>query len=123
MEPPRRSPLSEIRDRERRLRIQRCLRDGQSLLDREDDEVATRQAEWDNRRRHPLRWVLHIGVLLAGVAALSSAITDGSLESAALPALVAVSLVVGLAAEWRARRRARRWLGRQRIFRDPSPLG
>jgi hypothetical protein len=121
---PRRSPLSEIHDRERKRRILRCLRDGRSLLDPEDDELATRQAEWDSRRRNPWRWVLHGAVLVAGVVALGSAIADdGSLGSAAVPGLVAVALALGLFEEWRTRRRARRWLGRQGIFRDPSPLG
>jgi len=124
VEPPRRSPLSEIHDRERKRRIRRCLRDGQSLLDPEDSELATRQAEWDSRRRHPLRWVLHGVVLVAGVVALSSAIDrDGSLQSAAVPGLVAVSLAFGLFEEWRMRRCARRWLGRQGTYGEPSPFG
>jgi hypothetical protein len=123
VEPPRRSPLSEIHDRERRRRIRRCIRDGQSLLDPEDDALATRQAEWDLRRRNPLRWVLHVSVLVVGVVALGSAISgDGSLESAALPGFVAVSLALGLFEEWRVRRRARRWLGRPGIYRDPPSL-
>src|SRR5207253_4908577 len=97
VEQPRRSPLSEIHDRERKRRIRRCLRDGQSLLDPEDDELATRQAEWDSRRRNPLRWVLHGAVLVAGAVAVSSVIAgDGSLPSAAVPGLVAVSLGLGL---------------------------
>ncbi len=124
VEPPNRSPLSEIHDRERKRRIRRCLRDGQSLLDPEDSELANRQAEWDSRRRSPLPWVLHGAVLVAGLVALSSAITgDGSLQSATLPGLVAATLALGLFEEWRTRRRALRWLGRQGMFRDPSPLG
>ena len=124
MEPPRRSPLSEIHDRERTRRIRRCLRDGQSLLDPEDDELATRQAEWDSRRRNPLRWVLHVGIAVAAASALGSAISgDGSLQSVAFPILVAATLALGLFEEWRVRRRARHWLGRQAMFRDPSPLG
>jgi hypothetical protein len=124
VEPPRRSPLSEIHDRERKRRIRRCLRDGQSLLDPEDDKLATRQAEWDSRRRNRLRWVLHAVVLVAGVVALGSVISgDGSPGSAVAPGLFAVSLALGLFEEWRVRRRARRWLGRQAMFREPSPFG
>ena len=124
MEPPRRSPLSEIHDRDRRRRIRRCLRDGQSLLDPDDDTLATRQAQWDSRPRNPLRWVLHGFVLVAGLVALGTAITgDGSLGSAAVPGFVALSLALGLFEEWRVRRRARRWLGRQAMFREPSPFG
>jgi len=124
VEPPRRSPLSEIHDRERKRRIRRSLRDGRSLLDPEDDELATRQAEWDTRRRNPLRWLLHGAVLVAGLVALATAVAgDGSLQSAAVPALVAASLALGLIEEWRVRRRARRWLGRQSIYREPSPFG
>ena len=123
VEPPRRSPLAEIHDRERRRRIRRCLRDGQSLLHPEDDELATRQAEWDARSRNPLRWVLHVAVVVAGVVALGSAITgDGSLGSAALPGFAAAALALGLVEEWRVRRRARRWLGCQSIYREPSPF-
>ena len=124
VEPPRRSPLSEIRDRERKLRILRCLRDGQSLLDPEDSQLATRQAEWDSRRRHPLRWVLHVSVLAAGLVALGSAIDgDTSIGSVVIPGLAGAALAIGLVWEWRTRRRARRWLGRRGMFRDPSPFG
>ena len=123
VEPPRRSPLSEIHDRERIRRIRGCLRDGQSLLDPEDDALATRQAEWDIRRRNPLRWVLHVGIAVSVVSALSSAIAgDGSLQSVALPIFIAATLALGLFEEWRVRRRARRWLGRPGIYSDPPSL-